>query len=409
MGLLTDAVSARNTARFTDLLQSNYEFDSRINTEQDKNGDCALIIAAKLGYTEMIEPLLAAEASVNQSNRYGITALHAAAEQNHLEVLQILIQHPGVVVNKLDNLKRTPLYLSVQKGFFEASKLLIEAKSRVNQKGQDEETLLNMAAAQGNEKLVGLLIQSGAVVNEEGGQPRLAPLHHGVLAKAPLVVQLLLKANAYSEITDDKGRTPLHIAAETNAVEVAQVLLDGGANARAVTGSDENRNGKTALDLAKQHKHEGMVTLLREHLRAHPQTTEQAQLLTGSDSEHALHIDLHALSLELASGSLGLFGGMPMNSAEGQDPQQTNVQTMPVWNETLSSTGAFLQGQSAGLGAQGNLRSQPGAAGLLNLFSGMGGLMQGASGRGAPLPGSGLRQQGGVFPTQGVNPLMRPK
>lgn len=80
MGLLTDAVSNRDFRKFTEVLV-DYEFDKRINEEQDKNGDCALIIAAKQGFTEMIEPLLGADAHVNRTNRDGATALHAATEK----------------------------------------------------------------------------------------------------------------------------------------------------------------------------------------------------------------------------------------------------------------------------------------------------------------------------------------
>jgi ankyrin repeat protein len=383
MGLLTDAVHNRDLQTVQSLLAGDYEFDRRINEERDKEGNCALIIAAKLGLTEMITPLLQAEANINQSGREGITALHAAADQNHLEVLAILLKHPTMVPNKLDSQGCTPLHIVAQKGLIEGAQLLIEAKALVNKADKNGQTPLDMAAEQGHEMLVALLIESGASI-DASGRPAWTPLHYAAKANAVAAMQVLIDAHAPIDAIDRDSNTALHIAAEANSLEAASLLLDHGADARAL--SDQDR---TPLDIAKQCKHQAMIDLLKTHLRAHPPTAEQAQLLSGSDAEDNLHIDLGALVSELPVLMAG-FGNAQIRAAQGQG-EASDFEMPAAWGETLSSTGALLQRQTAGIQAQrppmqaGARDQEPAATAMLHLFASMGTAMQqtSAAGRGS--------------------------
>lgn len=55
--------------------------------------------------------------------------------------------------------------------------------------------------------------------------------------------------------------TPLHFAAQHNALEVVPLLITAGANINAKTFPD----GQTALDVARLHKHSDMTKLLEEY------------------------------------------------------------------------------------------------------------------------------------------------
>ena len=73
-----------------------------------------------------------------------------------------------------------------------------------------------------------------------------AALHDAVWSGRVEIVRLLLQAGADPNITHlEAGSTPLDYAAVKNEPEIAQLLLDRGANVRAV-----NRSGSTALHLA---------------------------------------------------------------------------------------------------------------------------------------------------------------
>lgn len=59
---------------------------------------------------------------------------------------------------------------------------------------------------------------------------------------------------------DEDGFTPLHGVAEEGHLEMAQYLIDHGANVNALS-----NDGKTALDLAVEAQNEEMTALLTTH------------------------------------------------------------------------------------------------------------------------------------------------
>ena len=88
-----------------------------------------------------------------------------------------------------------------------------------------------------------------------------AALHDAVWSGRVEIVRLLLQAGADPNITHlEAGSTPLDYAAVKNEPEIAQLLLDRGANVRAV-----NRSGSTALHLAAARGYTAVARLLLDH------------------------------------------------------------------------------------------------------------------------------------------------
>ena len=58
----------------------------------------ALVYAASLGDIEQVEQLLSQGVNANQADDEGYSALHAAAENNYLDVVKLLVTH-GADVN----------------------------------------------------------------------------------------------------------------------------------------------------------------------------------------------------------------------------------------------------------------------------------------------------------------------
>ncbi|MCP5115961.1 MAG: ankyrin repeat domain-containing protein, partial [bacterium] len=87
------------------------------------------------------------------------------------------------------------------------------------------------------------------------------PLHDATLAGRRRVVEMLLNHGA---AIDDRGRetgsTPLHLAASWDRYEVAELLLRRGADPAAV-----NHKGQNALKLALDNGHSRLAALIREY------------------------------------------------------------------------------------------------------------------------------------------------
>lgn len=89
---LISAVCSQDIKTINALLESQYDVN-----EQNSFGQTALITAASLGYSEIVEKLLSVPLiNVNATTIRGNTALIIAVMKNHPDIVRLLIQHPGV-------------------------------------------------------------------------------------------------------------------------------------------------------------------------------------------------------------------------------------------------------------------------------------------------------------------------
>ncbi len=171
----------------------------------------------------------------------------------------------------------TILHLAVISGYSgtaDVLRLLIDAGADVNVKYEDggNATLLHIVAHYGDIKgaKTELLIAKGLDVNAkiqgfmEKGK---TPLHFAADKGNIKVAEVLIKNGAEldAKISDtplckQPLYTPLHLAAQNGHIAVAELLITKRAKVNAKTLRDE-----TPLDLAISKKHEEMVDLLRKH------------------------------------------------------------------------------------------------------------------------------------------------
>jgi ankyrin repeat protein len=169
-----------------------------VNVIHADSGMSALILAASLGHTAMVEALIAWGANVNASSIIG-TALIWAAREGHTVTVELLIAKGADV--KATNLQ--------------------------------EYTALMVAASAGHTATVEVLITGGADVN---------------------AVQIS-DVDCYNKMTN--WFTPLMIAASTNHTATVEALIARGANVDAT-----NFLGRTALMMAVSGYHTAMVEVL---------------------------------------------------------------------------------------------------------------------------------------------------
>jgi len=124
-----------------------------------------------------------------------------------------------------------------------------------------------------------LLLEQGGAVNPRNAVTGATPLATAVLAGREEQLRLLLVSGADVTLSDRLGDTPLHIAAKTNAPQLALMLLQAGADAKA-----RNQQGvtfqfyfsQTPASLQSEEMREG-YRQLNAWLKAHQQATHYAQ------------------------------------------------------------------------------------------------------------------------------------
>lgn len=134
----------------------------------------------------------------------------------------------GQSPNAFDLEGRPAILLAAWQNHIEIVETLVESKVRVDDKDKTGGTALIAAAERGFDRVVELLIKGKANVNldnRQGLTPLIAAAKNGHLR----VVQLLVKAGARLEQQDFTGRTALEWAENSNRRPVAEFLRRSGA------------------------------------------------------------------------------------------------------------------------------------------------------------------------------------
>ncbi|MGQ8776215.1 ankyrin repeat domain-containing protein [Serratia sp. NA_112.1] len=158
--------------------------------------------------------------------------------------------------------------------------LLLELGADASIPGLDGNSALHTAAAVQDSQYLRLLLEQGGAVNPRNAVTGATPLATAVLAGREEQLRLLLVSGGDVTLSDRLGDTPLHVAAKTNAPQLALMLLQAGADAKA-----RNQQGmafqfyfsQTPMSLQSEEMREGSRQL-NAWLKGHQQATHYAQL-----------------------------------------------------------------------------------------------------------------------------------
>ncbi|RYP45981.1 hypothetical protein DL768_007763 [Monosporascus sp. mg162] len=304
--------SDRSTDSLAHITESEYQrgidegMDCRAHISQEPDPNKALRAAARRGDVCLVNTLLVGRPQIDTRSERGMTALHFAAFNGHVDVAVTLLEKGAKVdakaegdidipfkvfgVNKfLTMVGPEAIHLAIARRHMRAISALLEYQADIDAVDQDGQTPLICAVHLGFDGLVSFLLDSGAHMELEdryGQTPlSLAAMNgHETIAKllvenggkfdameyhgwTPLslasengheaIVKLLVKNGANIEREDRYGRTPLSLAAMNGHETIAKLLVENGANIEAI-----EYNGQTPLSLASENGHKAIVKLL---------------------------------------------------------------------------------------------------------------------------------------------------
>jgi ankyrin repeat protein len=216
--------------------------------ERSVDGTTALHWAAHNGDLELVELLLERGADATVRNDYGMTAIAAAAVEGDRGIVKALID-ASADVESPNAEGQTVLMAVARTGRIDTAELLLAHGADVNAKEQwGGQTALMWAAAQQQPQMIRVLLEHGARVNETGrahdwqrwqtSEPRLKQLHVGgfspllYAARAGCVAcaRELVAGGADLELGDPRGITPLVMALLNRHFDTAAVLIESGAD-----------------------------------------------------------------------------------------------------------------------------------------------------------------------------------
>jgi len=250
-------------------------------------GHTALQAASQNGHLEVLRLLLRSGADLELEDKDGDRAVHHAAFGDEPGVMEV-IAAAGADLNARNKRRQTALHIAVNKGHVGVVKMLLGLACHPSLQDSEGDTPLHDAISKKRDDMLALLLDHNAdimLTNNNGFNA----LHHAALRGNPSAMRVLLSKLPRPWIVDEKkddGYTALHLASLNNHVEVAELLVHTGRANMDL----QNVNLQTALHLAVERQHTSIVRLL---------VREGANLnITDKDGDTPLHESLrhHTLS-----------------------------------------------------------------------------------------------------------------
>ena len=327
--------------------------------------------AVKSGDARLTHCLSTIDATINEQDESGSSALHIALNTKHLELAGWIIEHGGKV-SVADKLGQTPLHIAAKNDYISIATKLLEAGASVELRDNEGNTPLSVASKRGNGQLCCELARYGAndddtisffpclsnAINagdarllsrllmigasmKECGKSGSSALHVALSSKRPELAEWIIE-HAYGgkvSMADKLGQTPLHIAAANDYNSMATKLLEAGASPEVC-----DNNGITPLSIASKR---GNGELCCELLRYGANVDDTISLFTslsnavkagdtpllarlvasgasinerGENGSSALHVALIFQREEIAEWIIEHGGDVSLPNAEGFTP-----------------------------------------------------------------------------------------
>jgi ankyrin repeat protein len=190
----------------------------------------------------------------------------------------------------------------------------------VNTVAENGETPLHRAAKQGNHLAVEFLLARGASIGAKDKDGK-TPLHHTVIGNPrtwvqtdnTVIVQALLDKGADVNAVDQDGWSPLHYAASGGVSEIAQLLVDNGADINTEVSKPHSGGGLTPLLMAINSGNAKVAELIAAKK---PEVWEQCDNLYFATDAHITALHFAAEKGLMALAELLLTQGADVNATD---------------------------------------------------------------------------------------------
>ncbi len=238
--------NVRSNANMTLTVQYLLKRGANVNAKNISNVT-ALLLASRLGHTDIVQLLCERGADVKQATFMGNTALHAAAREGHLQIVNLLCEN-GADVNakgRPDSERDTSkTSMEGRSGFLES--LHTNSPLSSNRFGRANTELAHLGAGStaiveaaygGHTSVVEFLLIRGANMEQSDNNHRHTVLLAAASKGHESTVRFVLNAGASVNASDENNMTALHLAVQNGSHSLTELLLANGASASTTAGS----------------------------------------------------------------------------------------------------------------------------------------------------------------------------
>jgi len=131
---------------------------------------------------------------------------------------------------------------ATQYGAFDRVQEIVDAGFDINQRDEENVTLLHWAAINNRKEIVQYFLKLGADIDAVGGELMSTPLHWATRQGHCAIIVVLIQAGANPGVRDGEGCAALHLAAQFGHTAIVGYLIAKGQNV-----NTQDANGMTAL------------------------------------------------------------------------------------------------------------------------------------------------------------------
>ena len=223
-----------------------------------RHSDAPLLVTIRNGDLSEFQKTLRSGANLDVKDGRGCTPLHVAVLTGRAQILDALLDR-NVEVDAQDAAGRTALNLAAEQGIPETVEKLLAHGANPDIHPFDEPGSLNQALLKKQYRIIKILLDNGAEVNEKDTWGWY-PLFHA--CRDFLSASMLLDAGADPNTDLVGGAQLIHFAARAGQTKTIELLLDRGIEVDRREGAGDNNVQPTALYRAIEEQNEETVALL---------------------------------------------------------------------------------------------------------------------------------------------------
>ncbi|XP_067838798.1 ankyrin repeat and death domain-containing protein 1B-like [Heptranchias perlo] len=247
------AVANMNETAVAFLLNHNAMVDIK-----DKHGMDAFLLAAWFGHLRILKLLVEKGVDRKSTNLEGMNALHCAAQNNHISIVQYIIKELQLDLNKPTEEGKKPYHLAVENGHLEMEKALREFEYNTQEKDKEGNMALHLAARNGHTAVLEELLRECNQI-DEGNEEGETAFYLAAVGDHQECVRLLLESGSDINILPKTNLSALHIGAERGDISMASILIDAGIDC-----NGQNNRKESPLHIAVKNRHISVAQLLVE-------------------------------------------------------------------------------------------------------------------------------------------------
>jgi ankyrin repeat protein len=191
---------------------------------KDNLGWTALHKAAFNGHLNIVQYLVSKGADLNTENKSGKTALNYAVEKDYLEIVKYFIEAQGLDVNAKNSLDWTPLQSAAFHGRFNIVQYLISKGANLNTENKAGKTALNYAVEKAYLEIVKYFIEVQDLDVNTKNSLAWTPLHQAAFNGRLNISRYLVRQGADLESQSNLVDSPLHLAIWNHYSEIIEYL-----------------------------------------------------------------------------------------------------------------------------------------------------------------------------------------